>query len=122
MAFVILFSASRASAQTISGSYFEESGKFYESVRRTFVIRCVRNTNADDILEILANSYYANHKLYKEAKTALRSEQRAAWRTYVTEHRRSMTEGGKNAIKSSPNIFRDWRDALRPVYFCLYSA
>jgi hypothetical protein len=53
----------------------------------------------------------------KDASTAQRSELLASWKTYVNEYCRSITEGGKNSTLSSANLFKNWRDALRPPIY-----
>ena len=129
VALVIFLSASFASAQTFSTSFFEVSGTvdhenydargtLYESGGIIVLDRTAKVTNAiDEIRAFRENPSVFNNRLHKEAEKALRSKQRATWSMYVTEHSRSMTDGGKNSKISSPNFLKDWRDALRPVYF-----
>ena len=126
---VVFLAASFASTQTSSISYVEFSdtagsensraqGASYESGGIIILDRVAKITDADGQIRVFReNPSVVIHRLHKEAEKALRSEQRATWRVYVTEHRRSMTDGGKNSKISSPNLLRDRRDALRPVYF-----
>ena len=129
-AFVIFFSASCASVQTPSASFIEVSsgavnpengrthGAFYESGGTIVLDRVAKITDTGEVIRAFReNPSVVNHRLHKEAEKALRSEQRATWRMYVTEHCRSMTDGGKNSRIYAPNLLKDWRDALRPVCF-----
>ena len=126
---VIFLSVLFASLQTPSVGSAEVAGTSYPEnrrVRSTFYesngiivldrVAKVANTG-EEIPAFRENPSVVNNRLHKEAEKAMRSEQRATWRRYVTEHRRSMADGGKNSRISSPNLLKDWRDAMRPVYF-----
>ena len=128
LALVIFLSASFASVQTSPVSNLEISGAvdpdgwtrgaFYESGKAVALDRVANATNANEPIQAFRESTsIVNNRLHKEAERMLQSEQQATWRAYVTEHLRSMTDGGKNSKISSPNLLKDWRDALRPVYF-----
>ena len=128
-ALVIFLSALLASAETSSASFIEVSGAaspengrardaFYESGGIIALDRAAKVTDAGEIIRAFReNPSVVDSRLRKEAEKALRLEQRATWRTYVAEHRRSMTDGGKNSQISSLYLLKDWRDALRPAYF-----
>jgi hypothetical protein len=65
----------------------------------------------------LVNPSDVDRRMHKEAAVARRLEQRSILKAYAAEHRRSVTEGGKNSIISSADLFKTWRDALRPLCF-----
>ena len=128
LALVIFLSSPFASVQISPVSNLEASGTvdtdgrarsaFYESGKAVVFDRVARVTNANEPIQAFRESTsVVNNRLHKEAEQALQSEQQATWRAYVTEHLRSMTDGGKNSKISCPNLLKDWRDALRPVYF-----
>ena len=128
LSLVIFLSSSFASVQTFPASNLEPSGTadtdgwtrgaFYESGKAVALDRAASVTKTNEPIQAFReNTSVVNNRLHKEAGRALQSEQQAAWRAYVTEHLRSMTDGGKNSKISSLNLLKDWRDALRPVYF-----
>ena len=128
LALVILLSASFASVQTSSVSNFEASetagsdgrtrNAFYESGKAVALDRVANVTNSNGPIRAFRESAsIVDNRLHKEAERVLRSEQQTTWRAYVREHLRSITGGGKNSKIFSPNLLKDRRDALRPVYF-----
>ncbi len=55
-----------------------------------------------------------DRRLHKDAERASREAMRHAYRAYVVQSIRDVTEGGKNVF-AEPDLLRDWRDALRPI-------
>ena len=128
LALVIFLSASFASVQTSSAGNFGASGTtnsdgrtrgaFYESGKAPALDRAANVTSSNGPIRAFRESTsIVDNRLHKEADRVLQSEQHTTWRAYVKEHLRSISGGGKNSKISSPNLLKDWRDALRPVYF-----
>ncbi|MDL2263277.1 hypothetical protein LJC31_01350 [Synergistaceae bacterium OttesenSCG-928-I11] len=55
-----------------------------------------------------------DRRFHKDAEKASREAMRHAYRAYVVQSVREVTEGGKNVF-AEPDLLLNWRDALRPI-------
>ena len=55
-----------------------------------------------------------DRRFHKDAEKASREAIRHAYRAYIVQSVREVTEGGKNVF-AEPDLLLNWRDALRPI-------